>query len=346
MTIGSPIDKHMVMWPDLWNGYKPVKPSPRQHPVQWRNYYDNGDPVGFQLDTARSWLKEGNWLSEPPADDDLFRFTDRDDYGFTRYFFPGKAHNDYWADDVVFDHFISTVIRPPRTAALPQKKNPSTRPMAVLVSWVLPYVICFLVLLTGTYLLYKPASNLVSPDQGLGLMVGNVIAITSLLAGMTVLARVPRLVTCFKRYLVVAGIFALSVWTYLQLLDPAAHKHLNAFINNAWPGAGDNGIVWVLGIVGILAAAISYFQPRWGLKPIVIMLGLVVAGVVWGIARNGENSLSLDKNAEKAPFWPVLLGGAAFLYLWWLSALIFDLVFVWHRYIRGNLAKTILCRFR
>ena len=28
--------------------------------------------------------------------------------------------------------------------------------------------------------------------------------------------------------------------------------------------------------------------------------------------------------------------GIIFLYLWWLAALVFDLSFVWHRYIRMN----------
>jgi hypothetical protein len=34
----------------------------------------------------------------------------------------------------------------------------------------------------------------------------------------------------------------------------------------------------------------------------------------------------------------VLLSGAAFLYIWWLAALIFDLAFVWQRYVRNSLA--------
>lgn len=34
------------------------------------------------------------------------------------------------------------------------------------------------------------------------------------------------------------------------------------------------------------------------------------------------------------PLWPVVLTGMAFLYLWWLSGLLFDLAFVWQRYVR------------
>jgi hypothetical protein len=37
--------------------------------------------------------------------------------------------------------------------------------------------------------------------------------------------------------------------------------------------------------------------------------------------------------------WPVLLSGAFFLYFWWLAALIFDLAFVWQRYVRNGVAN-------
>jgi hypothetical protein len=39
---------------------------------------------------------------------------------------------------------------------------------------------------------------------------------------------------------------------------------------------------------------------------------------------------------QKGSIWPVFLAGAAFLYLWWLAALFFDLVVVWHHYIRSS----------
>jgi hypothetical protein len=34
--------------------------------------------------------------------------------------------------------------------------------------------------------------------------------------------------------------------------------------------------------------------------------------------------------------WPVLLASAAFFYLWWLGALLFDLVFVWNVHVRHS----------
>ena len=50
--------------------------------------------------------------------------------------------------------------------------------------------------------------------------------------------------------------------------------------------------------------------------------------------------------APRPPVWPVLLSGAVFLYLWWLAALIFDLGFVWQRYIRNSLANDRLMLWR
>ena len=103
MTLGSPLDKHLVLWPDLFGG-GPAHPPPA--PIDWRNYYDFGDPIGFALDEARAWLAANEW-------NQVFRFPadQGHDNGFTRYPFPGKAHVDYWADEEVFGHFISTVVK-------------------------------------------------------------------------------------------------------------------------------------------------------------------------------------------------------------------------------------------
>ena len=38
------------------------------------------------------------------------------------------------------------------------------------------------------------------------------------------------------------------------------------------------------------------------------------------------------------PVWPVVLSSAAFFYLWWLALLLFDLAFVWNRYVRQGVA--------
>jgi len=42
---------------------------------------------------------------------------------------------------------------------------------------------------------------------------------------------------------------------------------------------------------------------------------------------------------KKVEAWPIVLGGIAFFYLWWLAALLFDLAFVWQRYVRYSMAS-------
>jgi len=61
------------------------------------------------------------------------------------------------------------------------------------------------------------------------------------------------------------------------------------------------------------------------------------------VAR-GTNWLATVKKVEPVlaidpPVWPLVLAGAAFLYLLWLGALVFDLAFVWHRYVRNSITN-------
>jgi hypothetical protein len=37
--------------------------------------------------------------------------------------------------------------------------------------------------------------------------------------------------------------------------------------------------------------------------------------------------------------WPVVIAVAVFFYLWWLTALLFDLTFVWQHYVRESAAS-------
>jgi hypothetical protein len=49
-------------------------------------------------------------------------------------------------------------------------------------------------------------------------------------------------------------------------------------------------------------------------------------------------------DVEGRPMWPVVVAAVAFFYLWWLAILLFDLVFVWHRYVRHSMALVDLHR--
>jgi hypothetical protein len=56
-------------------------------------------------------------------------------------------------------------------------------------------------------------------------------------------------------------------------------------------------------------------------------------------------ALRMTGNTTEHPVWPVALAGAAFLYLWWLGILLFDLAFIWHRYIRKAVAVRTLTQW-
>ena len=188
MTIGSPLNKHIVMWPRLWEGLQPASGRKRSHPIRWRNYYDFGDPIGFDLEITRDWMLENGWLPTKNTEgSQIFEFAKEYDYGFTRYPFPGEAHNDYWKDDQVFGHFIDDVICREANA-----KKPATIPWTVLISWFLPYIICLALLTAGVYILYNTlAAVFFQKDHPPILM--DVAGITALVGGSTVLSRMPRL---------------------------------------------------------------------------------------------------------------------------------------------------------
>jgi hypothetical protein len=49
-----------------------------------------------------------------------------------------------------------------------------------------------------------------------------------------------------------------------------------------------------------------------------------------------NTSAASEMEREKATIWPLVVGSIAFLFFWKLSVILFDLTFVWHRYIRNN----------
>lgn len=97
LTIGSPIDKFLILWPEL---FAPFVDNGRKGPrIRWRNYNDLTDPVGYELDTARAY-----WPRVHPA---LFREQSPEDRQFRRYLVPGKSHVDYWHDQEVFAEWLA-----------------------------------------------------------------------------------------------------------------------------------------------------------------------------------------------------------------------------------------------
>lgn len=489
MTIGSPIDKHLLLWDHLWSDFEPCR-GLEALSIRWCNYYDLGDPVGFRLDTARAWLAQKNFTA--------FDFKLEHDIGFARYLIPGKAHVDYWTDSEVFGHFLTTAVFPAHNAAGTTKAGLQLKPepvprSRVWVEWLspaLPYFLSFCVLMFGVVVAGKvigdnalptllPAdAALVRQELGIAppvwdlLTVNNVLGVTLLIMGVTLLARLPRLSAglCWK--VVGAVAFVVGLVTYIFWVDYSIQREVG-YLFSVWPA-----MVFVVttfwlavgalsrsyhrwAVVGMLAsAAVGYRwfgmihpmtpeneyavsiggtsllaltvalaglavtrrskdrQKRWllqGMRPLILLGAIVLAAMVgkeflsmpldevrnrkkitfdtiqkdgnvtiknvrinsnvvepsermamqakydvwWDLQEVAEfvappseadKGRGSDANAspvldeklwrlapiitEYPPMWHVVVASLAMLYLWWLSALLFDLSFVWHCYVR------------
>jgi hypothetical protein len=418
MTIGSPIDKHILLWPKLFERFN-FKPAQSifgdGRCIKWRNYYDYGDPVGFKLETARAWLK-----THPECEP--FEFEEKHDCGFARYSMPGKAHNDYWDDGAVFEHFIRDVIRVDGEPA----RTPPTRPLVYLLSPLLPYAISFALLVVATFVLYRAVTHYTHPELDplqryirfmvLGLsetttvtgarMFLHSLAIAGFLAGITLLARLPRLAVGGFWWLAGFAAFGLGCASYyFGVLKDSRDEIGSGFaLFDFDPTLGFLLLGLAVAFISLLFVrrpSHEFEKPgatprkqRWifkGMRPLILAGALAVAFLVFSqflphsdldarerdivgpdlarkidkahLNRKDLNMLfygsGTDINLDRKHFetiiqvldprpivWPVLLSGAAFLYLWWLAALIFDLGFVWQRYIRNALSNKRLMSWR
>ena len=381
MTIGSPIDKHLILWPSVWDAYNTPGP-PVNPPIRWRNYYDYGDPVGFDLDTARDWMKDHRWN---PA----FEFEQKDDFGFSRYPLPGAAHNDYWSDEVVFGHFIQTVVGAPPALGCDFTAPKWNRNLARIFSYVSPYLLAFLLLYGGTCLLAKalqayaapapaphpatsaaaaPAANTLrgkpyvvqwwykvqTEDQSmisLGGAILNGIGISCLLAGTTMAARIPRLTRKTGWRLLAAALFVLFAVPYVLLVDARTRCWLGFY-------RGPSGVTveeaWVPTIVTLLLAlgVVLFSMLSWHLRHPPVWLAPLLRGAR-PLTVPGSVAILLIiayrvrfEYSEDNSLWPLLLSSGIFLYLWWLAIRLFDLIFIWHRYTRHAVLQRYLGKMR
>ena len=406
LTIGSPIDKHLVLWPELFENwsippeFNPSKPDTTKEPaekdlrIKWRNYYDYGDPVGFELDYTRKWLHGRaipvtafEFEGQEEQVTDLVTKQKPDpghDIGFarSRYYLPGKAHNDYWTDPAVFDHFIESVLKKSKTPPKPANKK-WVWPVAYLVSYALPLLLLiaavFFVIRSVTAFnaeakveaaTVKTTSGMVNqatapepniePDAHNSRdLIRDAVGIACLLAGMTVLARMPRLANPHLSpkwtliALVVFTAFAFGFWHVTTHHGIHAMSQLPESIKSIikqncpqWDSARPEAKVEVrksclVGLGFMIAIGSAWAGRKFvgsargrfscGSKPLIFLGGITAAAMVFQLLKSeGSNEPSL---------WPVLLALGGFLYLWWLAILIFDLVFVWHRYIRHEVAN-------
>jgi hypothetical protein len=348
LTIGSPIDKHLILWPDLLEKLKPKEDAELYLPkpaIEWLNFYDFGDPIGFELDTAREWLGKHNLLKDPKVDEG-FHFDEKtNDIGFSRYWFPGKAHNDYWNDTELFGYFIQNVVNKPsgkeekgnsqENRPTEFKNPPGSKLWPRVTTQIAPYSLIVTLLAVAVYILYKAVATAFNFAESAGTIFTNVVGLTSLLAGVTIMARIPRLMNMKLGLPIGALGFSFLALIYYFLIP--AQEPDNRFSASAQvlfnslkinlPSLLDP-LIGLAIVVVIVVYLLNYFFPKWGLWTLLLPGFLGVINIV--IYHYKDSS-------EHGPLWPVALALAGFLYLWWLTALLFDLVFVWHSYIRFSL---------
>jgi hypothetical protein len=336
MTIGSPIDKHIVLWPNLWTQWQVQS---REEPngavillggdgkerlrlrqrIKWRNYYDFGDPIGFKLETAVEYLKSKQCVA--------FEFSsDRHDFGFSRYWLPGKAHNDYWADSEVFGHFIDDVVLPAQSPPSP----PKSKPLRGVISTAIPYVLSFLLHFVAVFVMYKAIlAFLTNGSQSAPLfhqLARPIVVLSVLLMGITAAARLPRLVkTAGLRWHVTAFLlFSLSALVcWLALPRDVAEflglpfRSLVSMLHVEEQHLGVAALLLACAMVA-LSGWVLPRKPRWARRGLVGSGAAVVLFII--VTR-----LQMD---TPAPIWPLVLAGLAFVYsggllfwsLTWLSS--------------------------
>jgi hypothetical protein len=346
MTFGSPLDKHILLWPQMWESIGlpayPPKPGGTANstpgfvdvpsPIKWRNYYDYGDPIGFQLDTVREYLGQ--------IDCKAFDFdADADDYGFARYWMPGEAHVEYWTDPGVFGHFINSVVLR-GTGVQTDTPAPTNKPLVYVLSPAIPYILTFLLHLAAVGVLFEALTSQLAGGGSIPLcsVVRLVTCSATLWAGMTAAARLPRLAGRqiwrwgpFSTLIFCIGV--LLSWLILAPpLPPPSHGILKAcFAPLLIPDRLD--FIEVVLACAFVTASSGFWtrQPRWGRR---LLLGF---GALLSIASVVMVLYTIGLQQGKS-YWPIAMGWLAFLYLWWLGIVMFDLTFIWHRYIRNSVA--------
>ena len=322
VTLGSPIDKHYHLWPDLWPGFEHAQGIPG-HKIVWWNYYDKGDPVGFELDSARKWLR-GHGLLD--GDQPLFEFTEEHDIGYSRSAVPGKAHVDYWEDEDLFGHFLGRLEgkRP---------DPPANSLVALFLCYCLPYGLVFGLMFAAVLLLGKGAQDGGIRAEGVRLFAA--AGFTCLIFGTTIWARINRLTLRSKWTGFAFGGFLVGCFFYLYWVPQSLKLRipgLDALFGDAFGSWGPIDLCVVAAAVALAGTMINRRKPHWGIRPMVVIGG--VAALVMLFYTSSLAQQSPVPPTRDVKWLPLLFGAGLFLYIWWLATLLFDLFFVWHRYIR------------
>jgi len=342
-TLGSPIDKHLILWPEMWGwlaeGEEAVSNADgtareellverRTHwhrlpqKIRWRNYYDYADPVGYDLGTAREKLEL--WGCQ------AFEFSREDDYGFRRYPLAGMAHIEYFNDPELFHHIYDHAINPGAKQAKP------TDTWWGKLSPVIPFVIVVAIHVAAIIVLHHSMESQ-QMQQVLALLKGSAPSVPDMVAwlrswsGITACGLVLAGTTFWSRAGVIDG------WSLRKTVGP---------------------MLFYFGTLGLLFwLAASACQP-----PSLQMVGLSIALPSFLLVVFGRIINALSRRSDRSPIWALrwqmMAGGAAvgvaalchikdqnaslltavigaitFMYTWWLGVLLYDLCYVWKRYI-------------
>ena len=201
----------------------------------------------------------------------------------------------------------------------------------------MPYAAIAAVLLTGVYILYKAVMQAIAPNDPLAsstsAILVNVLRNTFVVLGITVAARVPRLTKNTGLRAAAVGFAVLTCATYWVtawlLPSITATGAEPVVLAGLTLPPGVTTVVLATIVIG-LSYAFGAFLPSWGVTPLLMAGGLVVVGKIVAHVWTAK------ANEDVGALWPVFLAMAAFLYLWWLAALVLDLTVTWHWYIRGG----------
>ena len=225
-TLGSPIDKHLMLWPELFEEHKPLLSS-REEPIQWLNYYDKGDPVGFELDYAQNWLLKTGWASEKEQNSRLFGKIEEN--GFSRYFLPGKAHVDYWTDSELFSHYLARInYTSSGDTQSSEKIQPTLKDKwnGVWGSQIIPFLLSFLLFFLATGALYRATDLTTTHEQpSWGDMLLSIFGASVLLFGLTISVRMTRIGQSARWIIAGTLAFLLGVLSFASLVNIELVNH-------------------------------------------------------------------------------------------------------------------------
>ena len=330
MTIGSPIETHHLLWPELWEKLRPAAKSPVGQ-IPWHNYLDFGDPIAYPLAETSAWLKGSSGFSAHLTPDET---------AFARAYLPGKAHNDYWQDRELFAYFLEKVVQAPRKPDAPAATKPGDKRLPKFVSYVFPYVLIAALLWIATYCLYRPVVAVVTTKDtapSVATVLGDALGIGLLLFGITAVARIPRLTNWRRWWVVGAAGLALSMFVFDLVVSNGTKLALGKGVTSGW---GDPvwdatvGVFLVASLVALVCGTASNWWPAIGAR-LLPLIGVIAALILVVQFLVGEAPKDLE-------LWPIALGSLAFFYLWWVATLLFDLVFVWHRFVRHSTATFMI----